>query len=142
MSLDELHEQWPILTFFDFAITSEPTIEYNCVAFVVGNENEWVQFYDPDDNDNDLSSNKYVEYFKGFGFVECISPEFEDGMEKIALYENRRGEFTHVAIQSSNGFWKSKMGKIEDIEHIDLDVLQGNGTIRYGNHVVYMARPK
>lgn len=60
----------------------------------------------------------------------------EVGFEKIALYA-KGNEFMHVARQSPNGKWSSKLGRLEDVEHDSLEVLEGDA---YGYPKLFMRR--
>jgi len=74
----------------------------------------------------DYSLKAYVDMFRSQGFELCDDRGIETGYEKIALYANRSGEFSHVAILIPSGRWASKMGDWEDIEHETPDDLNGD----------------
>ena len=61
----------------------------------------------------------------------------EEGVEKIALYADQGGEPTHMARQLRSGKWTSKLGELEDIEHDDLAILEGEC---YGQVVTILKR--
>ena len=70
----------------------------------------------------------------------CEDGNLEPGYEKVAIYA-MDGEPTHAARQLQNGWWTSKLGKYEDIDHDSLEELQGYGFGDYGRVAVFMARP-
>lgn len=144
MTAEELKSFWPNLNQHNYSITSPPAKVYNCVAWASGINYTRLDFYrnEKGEIDEDQSSFRYMKHFETIGFVECESPDFEEGFEKIALYEDRRGNFTHVALQKGEDRWTSKLGYLEDIEHKNLEALEGRGRDRYGNHVFYMKRQK
>ncbi len=75
-------------------------------------------------------------FFESIGFAECASDAPEPGIEKIAIYGN--GQIPeHVARQLGSGKWTSKMSGGIDIEHMNLNVLEGG---QYGNVLLTMSR--
>jgi hypothetical protein len=51
------------------------------------------------------------------GYAPCAGDELEAGLEKVALYADEHGEWTHAAPQLPDGWWTSKLGPEEDILH-------------------------
>ena len=47
-------------------------------------------------------------------------------MEKVALYADDQGNWTHAALQLPDGWWTSKLGPDEDILHRTPQALLGN----------------
>lgn len=80
----------------------------------------------------------FVLAFETQRYVECASPNEEDGLEKIALYQ-KNGMPSHAAKQTKGGLWTSKLGAWETIEH-ELDALTGNGPNEYGAVVKIFSR--
>lgn len=78
----------------------------------------------------------YIAAFRRLGFRVSDDPELEPGVEKIAFFV-KDGEVKHAARQLPDGSWTSKLGKIEDIVHDDLEAVEGEV---YGRCAVYMAR--
>jgi len=71
----------------------------------------------------------YVAVCIGEGFEICNSLDEEQGFEKIILYADFGGEFTHAAKHVGGTQWSSKIGEYIDIEHT-LESLEGSyGTI-------------
>jgi hypothetical protein len=127
-----------------YLITSPETLEYNCVAWGVGELDRWWQaeevpgYYWPENSPRDGSVEALVHLFKSMGFEIGASPEHEPGLEKIAIY-SKDGEYEHVARQLDNGHWTSKLGALEDIQHASLSVLEG---AEYGTVAAVMKRAK
>lgn len=124
--------------------TSDETIEYNCISFVLddyeniysswGEEGLWI-----DGLERTHTPGNYAEFFriKG-GFEICLNSDLEESIEKIAIF-GEENEFLHVAIQIQDGKWKSKMGEFEDIQHNTLKAVSGK---RCGFPLIYMARTR
>ena len=144
MTAQEIFFIFPNLVPENYSLNSEPLKKYNCVAWASGINYKRIDFYrnEKGEIDEDQSCNRYIEYFKTLGYIECETPIFENGFQKIALYEDRRGDFTYVALQLDNNTWTSKLGFLEDIEHSNLEALEGKGRDQYGYHSVYMKRMK
>lgn len=143
MSPAQLLHIYPNLTEKNYRKTSDATINYNCVSWVFGNKNEWKDFYllPNYEYNEDLSCNDYIKHFSRNGFKLCNDGDYEKGKQKIALYENRAGEFTHVAMQLSETEWTSKLGEFEDIAHLGFESLEGTGhKDRCGKVLYFMER--
>ena len=70
------------------------------------------------------------------GFEDCDSIEHETSFEKVAVFVDSSGKPTHAARQLPSGRWRSKLGSIEDIEHV-LHELEGGA---YGSVGLVMKR--
>ena len=146
-SLREMPEQeklkhWPNLTKGSFDYASEHTVEYNCVAWALGEMHRLYDSYGydfPQDLKEKHTVENYAEFFRRHGFEICSDGSLEKGMEKLALYADKNGEFMHVARQKTTGNWTSKMGDYEDVDHLTLRALQGTD---YGEVVIFMRRPR
>lgn len=121
---------------------SQPTWEYNCLAFSVHREDVWMW---PDEREqfswpvgmprgDDIATLR--AFFQSIGFSVCASTAIEAGFEKIAIYAMGTDP-SHVARQIGSGRWKSKMSGGIDIEHDDLTVLADGD---YGNVQLIMRR--
>lgn len=77
----------------------------------------------------------WIRAYKGLGFERSDSAEHETGREKLAIYADDSGP-SHVARQLPNGWWTSKLGPREDIEH-ELHALTGD---QYGQVVAILSR--
>jgi hypothetical protein len=108
----------------DENFASIPTPTYNCVGYAIGDPRWWQpsgtqgEIWPPDLPQNDYRVGRYVELFQRHGFVLCDDegPAVAIGFEKLAIFGSN-GEFEHVAIQSIDGTWISKLGDLEDISH-------------------------
>ncbi len=129
----------------DFDVTSEATLQYNCIAWALGNNSSWFDptldyAYWPECIPNDVTVDSIVELFRSEGFERCKDGSLEQGYEKIAIYALEY-EVTHVARQLVDGKWTSKLGKYEDIVHSSLEDLEGDGFHSYGRLTAFMIRP-
>lgn len=133
---------FPNLTNSNHEIKSSATDEYNCIAWAVGIDNEFIwpdvncQYW-PDDLPLEPAIEALIMFYQRFGFDECESGNFEDGFEKIALYVASNGQPKHAARQINEKLWTSKLGGNVDIEHT-LDAIEGP---TYGSATVFMKRP-
>lgn len=137
----DLESVFPELKSSGYKITSPFDINYNCIAWAVGeNKKCWWpdpngQYYWPDKVQNDNSTEAFIEMFRIFGYEVCDTDKYEKGYEKIAIFAKSSGP-THAARQLKSGKWTSKLGQDKDIEHI-LESLNSN---LYGEVVCIMRR--
>lgn len=75
--------------------------------------------------------------FKIIGYEECDSGNYEPDYEKIALYVDDEGIWSHAAKLEPNGEWSSKLGVLEDISHSGTDVFDDSC---YGTVFCFMKR--
>ncbi len=121
---------------------SPATEEYNCFAWAAGiNDKRWepdpfFQFEWPESASRSFGRDSYVEAFQSLGYSLCNDGAMELGFEKIAFY-CVSGEPAHAARQLVNGNWTTKFGDFEDVEHVNLECLQGP---IYGEVTTYMKR--
>jgi hypothetical protein len=126
----------------NYTKTSDETILYNCVAYVLGEYDKIYSSYEEegiwiDGLEKTHTPKNYADFFKKIkGFEICKNADFDDKYEKIAIY-GLEDEFLHVAIQLQNGKWSSKIGEYEDIEHNSLKAVGGG---RYGYPIIFMQR--
>lgn len=138
----EVHQRligaFPKLAVTEFQVTSEPTPEYNCIAWAAGEDCNfwWPGKFWPKDVPAKVTRVAFVKAFGERGYELCDGPELEEGFEKVCLYE-KLGRPTHAARQLANGSWTSKLGIEYDISH-ELEGLRGNV---YGHPAVYLRRP-
>lgn len=120
--------QHPNLVKDGYRVTSPRDKRYNCAAWAAGDEHteKWWEpqeplnkrgYFWPEGITPSLQLDSYVQVFKTFGFSECDNGDLEEGFEKIAIYEDAEGDFSHAARQLQTGKWTSKLGPNEDIEH-------------------------
>lgn len=119
--------------------TSPADIRYNCIAWSAGDETRWWQpgvfgpFPVPRE---DCGIGALIEVFLFLGYEEGADESWQPDLEKVALYGS--GLFyTHAARQLHGGKWTSKLGKLEDIEHLRPDDVAGG---IYGEVVEIMKR--
>ena len=127
----------------DFEVTSESTPQYNCFAWALGEDSQWIDpgRYWPEDIPSDGTVNSFIELFRAAGYEPCGDGSLEAECEKIALYAMNDSP-THAARQLENGQWTSKLGNYEDIVHATLEELQGELKYSYGRVAVFMARAR
>lgn len=114
----------------NFIVTSKPTPEYNCIAWAYSITNRWMWpntgehpfldgvHYWPDNSIMEPTIENFINAFKLKGYELCDNGDFEEGYQKVALYAQPGSDVcTHAARQLRNGFWTSKLGKYEDIQH-------------------------
>ena len=111
----------------EFDITSDPTDEYNCIAWAAGDDTEWWSHLPgykwPAERTPNVES--LIAVFAHMGYELCESDEIEEGYEKVAIYA-QGGRWKHAARQLPDARWTSKLGPDEDIEHREISGLIGN----------------
>lgn len=74
----------------------------------------------------------WTKIFTDQGYELTDKREIEEGFEKVAIYVDLEDLLpSHVAI-SDGRVWKSKIGRLQDIEHATLDLLEGDRFWEYG----------
>lgn len=94
-------------------------------------------YYWPPGADRGEGEDSLKTAFEAIGYEACVGGDLEAGYEKVALYINELGFWTHAAKQESNGEWSSKLGNEEDIRHPHPHCFGGSA---YGNVVYFMRR--
>jgi hypothetical protein len=61
--------------------------------------------------------NSQVSAFECIGYEICAGGQLEEGYDKVALYVDQQGFWTHAAKQEGDSIWSSKIGEYEDIRH-------------------------
>jgi hypothetical protein len=127
--------RFPALDQSAFEVTSEPTRDYNCIAWAVGDDKNfwWPTMHWPTKRTESRQS--FLKAFATKGYKPCNSADPEPGFEKIALYM-LDGKPKHAARLLSDGKWTSKLGSAYDITHT-LGCLNGD---KYGEPVVFLKR--
>lgn len=143
--LATLYAELPRLAGSVHQITSDPVDRYNCVAWVLGELNAWVQpeFDWPTDvpkptGIEDLHC--YIALFERDGWEVTDSEALEPGYLKLALYVTG-DEFHHVALQLRDGDWTSKVGLGHDLRHRELDALYDCVNHYGARATLFMRRP-
>ncbi len=146
------NEEWALRRFPKlagrFRKTSDPTDDYNCLAWVLGLTHQWIDPYDhqtwpgkywPPGIPEVWSIATTREILAQNGYMEeTTSQGLEPEWEKVAIFAKSHDEL-HFARQLDNGKWTSKLGIQIDIEHDDLDCLTGIG---YGRIELILKRRK
>jgi hypothetical protein len=140
MAVDE--SLFPDLARTGYRVTSPPDPAYNCIAHAAGVMNNWwwpdpAGFdYWPPGVPRDRTVAVFVQAFATLGYVLCPDGSPEAGWEKVAIYATDQGP-THAARLLTSGFWSSKLGPDDDIEH----ALEGLCGLLYGAVVQFLRRP-
>jgi hypothetical protein len=137
---------FPELLNSGYRLASDKDATYNCVAFAAGDmTRKWDPsvmplpgYYWPKDASRGRHPDDLRSAFEAIGYDICESFDLEDGFEKVALYVNQHGKWTHAARQESNGDWASKLGDEEDIRHRSPHCFAGS---MYGDVIYVMRRP-
>ena len=133
-----------------FDCTSDATLQYNCIAWAAGKQNEpwwptdqikgyfWPQGLPLEPIDQETVEN-FVKAFETEGYAVCPDGQIELGFDKVAIYAdpNTRRPL-HAARSLPHGVWSSKLGDNEDIEHNTLESIAGK---EYGVPVAFLKRP-
>lgn len=83
----------------------------------------------------------WVELFTKQGYELTTNREAEIGFEKIAIYVDLGDMLPGHVAKSDGRVWKSKLGRLQDIEHETLDLLEGDQAAEYGIVEKIMRRP-
>lgn len=114
--------------------------KFNCFSFVIDIFDDWSGsstkiWHNP--NNRYATAKNYIEFYSTYGFQVCDNELFEDGYDKIALYE--KDNFITHACKQFNNMWRSKLGCNVIIEH-ELEWLSGTVSENYGEIVAIMKR--
>ena len=145
MSDDErdpyLEQQFPKLRPGLYRLKSPSDPQYNCFAFAANDtQHVWEYtgpgrlggYFWPAEIHGD-SLTDYLRVYELLGFQACDTADLEPDTVKIAIYVDRDSLPSHIARQTRQGTWKSKLGiRGQDIEHASLDLLEGNEQDEYG----------
>lgn len=132
-----------------FKCASDPENDYNCIAWAVGDtENFWwprlplAPYYWPDGLPRwpihvAETMPNFVAALRTRGFRVCRNGRFSFRYQKIALYVTADGRPKHAARLLPSGAWSSKLGSDEDIEHSTLECIEGS---KYGTVKLFLKR--
>jgi hypothetical protein len=129
-----LKRDCPRLNRDTFVEKSDPTGEYNCFAFAVGDTSQpWCpsnddSYWPPEAEGvpQEDTTEAFIAAYHTKEYFVCDTDALEMGFDKIALYVDTATEKpTHAAHQLPNGKWESKLGGGIDIQHDSLDELTG-----------------
>lgn len=150
MASSRLEGAFPNLKPGEYKITSPKTPKYNCIAWAAGKTNKWWQpphpflgapagSYWPPDIPAGTTPSGVARAFELQGYEVCENADLEAGFEKVAIYVDALGKYTHAARQLDNGAWTSKLGGWEDIQHDTVEALEGRGHA-YGTATRFLKR--
>lgn len=126
-----------------FKVTSDPTYQYNCIAWAAGDSTQWWWpsdgHYWPAGIAREETIEAFTQAFVQLGYAKCADGRIEAGLEKVAIYCDPGGTPTHAARQLDDGKWTSKLGQSWDISHT---TTMGMECATYGVTTVYMQRAK
>lgn len=116
---------------------SHATARYNCLAYANADYRHlWEsgqqggRYYWPSGIADTIDG--WAEMFTAKGYELTGSREIEPGWEKVAIYADLLDLFpSHIAL-SDGKVWKSKLGRLQDIEHASLDLLEADQGWEYG----------
>jgi hypothetical protein len=133
--------RFPRLRWNRYWLTSLPTGRYNCIGWAAGDSDHWWDSspdgYWPEGALKGRKIADLVAAFQAVGFVLSLNGDFQRGRQKVALYEDNRGNWTHAAKRLDQNWWSSKLGKNYDISHKDPGDLSGSV---YGKPTTYMIK--
>jgi hypothetical protein len=129
---------------WDYEVTSEIDLEYNCIAYAAAEDerrNWWPigdpYTYWPEGAPAEETLEAFVEAYGLLGYARCEDDSYDSAYEKIALYLSEAGTPRHAAKQIDELYWKSKLGGLHDIRH-PLRALEEH----YGKAMVFLRRKK
>jgi hypothetical protein len=142
--VNPLEEAFPGLTRHGYQLTSPADKKYNCIAYAAGDNHRWwwplpedsEEVYWPPGVARVETLAAFRDAFASLGYVECGGDELELGFERIALFARKADLAMHAARQRPDGRWTSKLGELEDIDHVLRD-LEGE---EYGSVAMVMKR--
>jgi hypothetical protein len=121
-TIQEIESLFPLLVGTSYSEESPATDTYNCVAFAVGDFQNWwwprkgYGIYWPPGFPLDDFVATLVSIFELHGYSVCNNSDHESGYEKLVIFSHL-GRFKHAARQLKSGRWASKLGEEQDIEH-------------------------
>lgn len=147
MHSTELEELWPNLDRSEYRISSPQGARPNCIGWALSDTS---QYWDPlmvgvrgyywlPGVPREDTLRAWTLLFEKHNYEVWDNAEFEPGLEKVAIYADEHGTPMHVARQKGNGRWTSKLGKLEDVEHDNLEGLEGE---EFGTVVRVLARTR
>jgi hypothetical protein len=145
----DLKPLFPRLNSKNHRLTSPVDGSYNCIAYAASDTASWWWpiekplggIYWPPNAPPEETLDAFRIAFEGLGYTQCPNENLEQGVEKVAIYVNRKGTPTHAARQLPTGRWASKLGPSVDIEHSHPDDVGGDEKQGYGTVAFYLARP-
>ncbi len=134
-------EHLPSLASQNHRITSPPANRYNGIAWAAGSSARWwwpsAKGFWPRGVPRAETLSAFLAAFRTLGYKECRDGALEEECEKVALFAGKDLKPTHAARQLRDGRWTSKLGPLEQIEHVKVEDVSGPS---YGNPVRFMRR--
>lgn len=135
----------------EYCVTSEPTSDYNCIAYAAGKQDvnwwpleELTTGWDwPEEAPREETVEAFIMAYRTLGYEPCDSGDYEEGFEKVVIYTKSDGTPTHAARQITDGTgWASKLGGWEDIRHKTVEGMEGRNEVLegYGKACQYLKR--
>jgi hypothetical protein len=129
---NEIEDLFPLLKKRRWSIKSPWNDTYQCLAWAVCRTDVlwWpAEMYWPPSNptaQDDIDA--FIAALKDLRYVPCgKNDSYELGYQKIAIFAASDGRVLHMARQRLWGSaWLSKVGKLEDIVHQDLQSIEGD----------------
>jgi len=123
-----------------FVETSEPTEEYNCIAWAYEDTTQWYwpdfKSYWPRNIPGEVTLKAFQLLFEDKGYELCSDDSLEVGYQKIAIYCDVNNLPTHAARQLPDGYWTSKLGPMHDVSHTIQNMENG----AYGKVAIIMRK--
>jgi hypothetical protein len=143
--LEHLEAIFPNLAGSGYSPKSELSHVYNCIAYAAGDETrKWegyreLGYHWPEGATEGHFLDALISAFEYLGYNHCDSADVEPDQEKVVLYVDPDGLWTHAAKQCDDGQWTSKLGNLEDIVHRTPEAVAGPDPA-YGAVACYMKR--
>ena len=142
-TIDWLRQTFRKLKSGTYAVTSDFSDEYNCIAWAADEtDHHWWPIDCPDvywplKPPYDDSLEGFVKAFATRGYKRCANGRVEKRFDKVAIYVDANGKPKHMAKQLG-GVWSSKLG-VEgcDIAH---EYLDGINCPNYGEAKHFLRR--
>ena len=124
-----IEDEFPNLATAGYEITSEASIDYNCIAWAMDISVQRWDYGDPygywpPTVPRNQEAATLVQVFAVAGYSVCDNGDKEPGYDKVAIYA-QNGLWEHAARQLDDGRWTSKLGDLEDITHPSAESLAG-----------------
>jgi hypothetical protein len=126
----KLRRAFPRLFGGEYQVRSRKTRRYNCLAWAAVRDDVW---WEPSPDGvwppgvpEDGTVAAAICLFESLGFRPTEDAAWQPGIQKVAIYGDERGYYTHAARQLPGGRRTSKLGKGQDIEHDTLASLTGS----------------
>lgn len=143
----EEERKFPNLLASGYKVTSDRDPRYNCIAYAADDVTQkWdcsslplPGYYWPPGAHRGDGPESLRSCFEAIGYERCTTANPEPGFEKVALYIDSDGFWSHAAKLDDDGNqWASRLGLSFDIRHNSPHCFGGS---EYGNVVFYMKRP-